>query len=124
MEFDFPPKRGSGLEKLMPNVSRDTIDLLYRLLAYDPADRITADEALKHEYFAELHDLSNSRDFRSTLFMKFSESDTMHNEQTPEKDRSVKKSKNPKIIKKQISKALIDDEQTLPPIQPIHQVGV
>jgi renal tumor antigen len=66
MEFDFPP-----------------IDLLYRLLAYDPADRITADEALKHEYFAELHDLSNSRDFRSTLFMKFSESDTMHNEQTP-----------------------------------------
>jgi renal tumor antigen len=83
MEFDFPPKRGSGLEKLMPNVSRDTIDLLYRLLAYDPADRITADEALKHEYFAELHDLSNSRDFRSTLFMKFSESDTMHNEQTP-----------------------------------------
>jgi len=27
----------------MPNTSRDAIDLLYKLLAYDPADRITAD---------------------------------------------------------------------------------
>lgn len=32
--------------------------------------------------------------------------------------------RNPKAMKKQVSRALIDDEPSLPPIQPIHQVGV
>ncbi|KAF9181346.1 dual specificity protein kinase kns1 [Haplosporangium sp. Z 11] len=32
-------------------VAQEFLDLLYRLLAYDPADRITAAEALRHPYF-------------------------------------------------------------------------
>lgn len=55
MEFNFPPKKGTGLEKLLPNATKDCIDLLYRLLTYDPLKRITADEALRHEYFKEFH---------------------------------------------------------------------
>ncbi|RKP06153.1 kinase-like domain-containing protein, partial [Thamnocephalis sphaerospora] len=34
-------------------VTASGIDLLSRLLAYDPAQRITAEEALKHPYFSE-----------------------------------------------------------------------
>ena len=36
-----------------PLLSNLGLDLLSRLLAYDPEQRITADEALKHDYFAE-----------------------------------------------------------------------
>lgn len=48
MTFNFPQRKGSGLEPLLRNASKDVIDLLYRLLEYDPVDRITADEALQH----------------------------------------------------------------------------
>ncbi len=47
-DFNFPQRKGIGFEKLLPNGSRDLIDLLQKMLAYDPADRITAKEALKH----------------------------------------------------------------------------
>lgn len=41
-DFNFPQKRGIGFEKLLPNGPSSLVDLLYKLLAYDPADRITA----------------------------------------------------------------------------------
>lgn len=53
-EFNFPQKKGIGFEKLLPNGPKELIDLLYKLLAYDPNDRITASEALKHEYFSDI----------------------------------------------------------------------
>lgn len=54
MEFNFPVKKGSGLEKLLPSVTKDYLDLLHKLLIYDPNDRISADEALKHPFFSDL----------------------------------------------------------------------
>lgn len=53
-DFNFPSKKGVGFEKLLPNASKELIDLLYKLLAYDPAERITAKEALNHEYFSDI----------------------------------------------------------------------
>lgn len=35
-EFNFAPRKGIGFEKLLPNASRELIDLLQKLLAYDP----------------------------------------------------------------------------------------
>ena len=49
--------RHSGLKAVLPNVSDDVIDLLQRLLAYVPEDRISAEEALKHEAFAFIQKL-------------------------------------------------------------------
>jgi len=69
MEFNFPAKKGIGLEKLLPpNTSHDIKDLLEKLLAYDANERITAEEALRHEFFAEFsHLVDKKKDFRSTI---------------------------------------------------------
>ena len=45
-----------------PSASDDAIDLMIRLLEFDPAKRITAQEALSHPYIAQFHDPSVERD--------------------------------------------------------------
>ena len=46
----YPPQK---LSRLLPKVSPDVIDLLSKLLAYLPSDRITADASLSHPAFLE-----------------------------------------------------------------------
>ena len=40
--------------KYMDNLDENGIDLLYKLLTYDPTQRISALQALKHDYFKDL----------------------------------------------------------------------
>ncbi|KAM3870723.1 MAPK/MAK/MRK overlapping kinase [Diretmus argenteus] len=54
MHFDFPPKKGSGISRLVPNCPSPALSLLYQMLAYDPDERITAETALQHTYFREI----------------------------------------------------------------------
>jgi hypothetical protein len=43
MEFNFPHvAEGSGIEKLMPNATKESIDLIQKMLVYNPDNRITA----------------------------------------------------------------------------------
>lgn len=44
-----------SLEDLVPNISRESTDLLRRLLQFNPNKRITADEALAHSYVQNFH---------------------------------------------------------------------
>ena len=44
----FKPQKPS---KVFPGVPDDARDLLYRMLDYNPATRITAEEALQHPFF-------------------------------------------------------------------------
>jgi mitogen-activated protein kinase 15 len=39
-----------SLEDLVPNITKESLDLLRRLLQFNPNKRITADEALTHPY--------------------------------------------------------------------------
>jgi len=36
MEFNFPPEKGTGIEKYLQYSSADCIDLIKLLLVYDP----------------------------------------------------------------------------------------
>eukprot|EP01016_Furgasonia_blochmanni_P048990 TRINITY_DN7383_c0_g1_i2.p1 TRINITY_DN7383_c0_g1~~TRINITY_DN7383_c0_g1_i2.p1 ORF type:complete len:387 (-),score=57.90 TRINITY_DN7383_c0_g1_i2:195-1355(-) len=67
MEFNFPQRLGTGVDKLIPHVSRECVDLIKLLLTYDPEERITASQALRHEYFRDLWELDMVKDFQSSL---------------------------------------------------------
>lgn len=60
MTFDFPPQNFVGFDAQLSHVSKDAIDLLYRLLAYDPELRISAEDALRHAYFREFWDMESA----------------------------------------------------------------
>lgn len=60
MTFDFKAQKGAGLESQLQGfkITRECMDLMKSLLAYDPMARITADDALKHPYFKDYTDLA------------------------------------------------------------------
>jgi cyclin-dependent kinase len=49
----YPPPRG-GFASLVPTLSEAGLDLLSRMMQYDPARRITAQDALKHAFFYDM----------------------------------------------------------------------
>ena len=50
----YPPPEG-GLAKLVPSMTPAMVDLMSRLLQYDPNKRVSAKEALEHPFFNELN---------------------------------------------------------------------
>ncbi|KAK9127243.1 hypothetical protein Syun_016040 [Stephania yunnanensis] len=44
-----------SLARVFPHVNRDAIDLIEKMLIFDPAKRITVEEALAHPYLESLH---------------------------------------------------------------------
>ena len=51
IDFNFPPKEGTGIRKLIPHVSTECHDLIEKLLAYDPEERLSARQAMRHPWF-------------------------------------------------------------------------
>jgi cyclin-dependent kinase len=49
-EYPLYPK--ASLAELLPTLDAQGIDLLERLMAYEPSERISADAALSHPYFS------------------------------------------------------------------------
>ena len=54
--LSLPPSPKANFAKKYPGATPDAIDLLTRLLALNPMERMTAEDALTHPYFAEYHD--------------------------------------------------------------------
>lgn len=57
MDFNFPEKKGTGIERLIPHAEAECVELMQKLLRYDPDDRILARQALRDPYFRELHEM-------------------------------------------------------------------
>lgn len=56
MDFNFPEKKGTGIERLIPHADADLTELMKKLVRYDPDERILARQALKDPYFRELRE--------------------------------------------------------------------
>ncbi|XP_021359498.1 MAPK/MAK/MRK overlapping kinase-like [Mizuhopecten yessoensis] len=56
MNFNFPHKKGTGVERLIPHVSSEAVDLIYQMCTYDPDERLSAKQAIRHTYFKDLRE--------------------------------------------------------------------
>lgn len=50
----FAARSGTGIASLIPHCSAACVDLIEKLLSYDPDERISARQALKHNYFKDV----------------------------------------------------------------------
>ena len=51
---DYPKYKGEPLSKLVPGLGEDGLDLLDKMLKCNPAERITALEAMNHPYLEDV----------------------------------------------------------------------
>lgn len=52
----LPDCEGQCFQEMFPDANPDAIDLMEKLLKFNPGGRLTADEALRHAYVKEFHD--------------------------------------------------------------------
>jgi len=53
IDFNFGHKDPQQMSKLIPHCAPECVDIIVKLLAYDPDDRLSARQAVKHSYFKE-----------------------------------------------------------------------
>lgn len=61
MEFDFPAKKYVGINRLISHVAKDCQELILWMITYNPDDRPSASQILKHAYFKELKELDDNK---------------------------------------------------------------
>lgn len=65
----YMPKK--PFQTLFPNANPDALDLLDRMLAFDPSSRISVEEALQHPYLKIWHDETDEPDCPTTFNFDF-----------------------------------------------------
>ncbi|CAF1299374.1 unnamed protein product [Adineta steineri] len=61
VDFNFPPRSGTGIARHLTQSSPTTIDLINQLCIYDPDRRISAVQALRHTYFDSVRTPENTQ---------------------------------------------------------------
>uniref|UniRef100_A0A803M816 Protein kinase domain-containing protein n=1 Tax=Chenopodium quinoa TaxID=63459 RepID=A0A803M816_CHEQI len=84
----LPPQPRQQLRQVFPHVNPLAIDLIEKMLTFDPTRRITVEEALAHPYLARLHDIADepvcqepfSFDFENQALTEEQMKDMIHQE--------------------------------------------
>jgi mitogen-activated protein kinase 15 len=63
----IPPTKKVSLDSIFPTASDDAIDLMKRLMRFNPSDRLTVEEALEHSYVAQFHNIDNEPVCKKTI---------------------------------------------------------
>ena len=87
-EFNFEYQKGVGIQRYLTHVSPDVVDLIGKMLIYDPDLRYTARQCLNHECFKEFvqQDLKNAKKsqmnfYQNSILMKsFNDSISIKND--------------------------------------------
>ena len=76
-QFNFEYQKGIGINKYLNHISPKTVDLINKMLAYDPDKRLTAKQCLNHECFKDLlqqdikmNKMSQINFYQNSLLMK------------------------------------------------------
>ncbi|EGG12085.1 uncharacterized protein MELLADRAFT_46685 [Melampsora larici-populina 98AG31] len=72
----LPHKPGVPFDQLYPNANPLALDLLSKLLSFDPSERITCNEALRHPYLAVWHDPADEIDCQERFDFGFEAEDS------------------------------------------------
>lgn len=99
MNFNFPEKEGTGIDRLIPNAPAECIDIIKKLLAYNPDDRMSARQALRHSYFRELREGEKRLKHGSPMYNNI-KPPTNNNNASDHPDEAAKKQSDPTDIKK------------------------
>eukprot|EP00850_Spirogloea_muscicola_P019508 SM000192S04903 [mRNA] locus=s192:162255:164345:+ [translate_table: standard] len=67
----LPFCRKVNLRDKFPNMGAPALDLMQRMLVFNPYKRITVEEALNHPYLASLHDLNDEPSCKQPFFFDF-----------------------------------------------------
>lgn len=67
----IPPKPPRPLKELFPHATMDALDLLRRLLVFNPSKRISAEEALRHPFISKFRDPGNESVCSSPVRLAF-----------------------------------------------------
>jgi serine/threonine protein kinase len=54
IDFNFSNKQGLGIARFLSHIKSDCVDLIMKMLVYNPDERLSAKQALSHPYFKEL----------------------------------------------------------------------
>lgn len=92
MDFNFPNKVGTGIKNLMNHVSDECVEFISKILAYDPEDRLTAEQAIRDPFFHDLREL----DKRMTMQLNLSNQEVYNEKTENDEDNLSQRRKNRK----------------------------
>jgi len=61
MDFNFPAQDGTGIDTMIPHIAPECVDLINKLLAYNPDERLSARQGLRHPWFRDLREAEKLR---------------------------------------------------------------
>jgi renal tumor antigen len=91
----FEHKQGTGIDSLLSHVSKDCVDLIKRLITYNPEQRPATAEALLHPYFA-VHREAEQRSVNSSAIAFSPSSQVMQRKEQRKKKKEEAASKEAK----------------------------